>query len=384
MRTHIDDLRAQVIELQKKSVRYGILQREVETNRNLYNNLLQRLKEVDVASGVGTNNIFIVERALAPESPSHPRVLFILAGSLVLGLAIGFGGANLIELLDDRIRTPDEAEKASGMPILGLIPKSPFDDGLLVELANPRSGVGEAYRSLATSLQFSSETGLPRTIVVTSAEAQEGKSSTSVALARHFAVTGKRVLIIDADLRRPSLHIKLGQNNAVGLTNCLTGMTTLPEVVQPTEIPNLWFMASGPLPPNAADILAGTHVFSLISLGLETYDLIIFDSPPMLGLADAQLLGAAASATVVVVGAGDARRSILRGALRRLQMARAQTIGLVLTKFNASTSGYGYGYGYSGGYDPVEEQAESARPAKKWMLPGFNRGEYKSNTSEMV
>jgi succinoglycan biosynthesis transport protein ExoP len=244
--------------------------------------------------------------------------------------------------------------------------------------------VGEAYRSLATSLQFSSETGLPRTIVVTSAEAQEGKSSTSVALARHFAVTGKRVLIIDADLRRPSLHIKLGQNNAVGLTNCLTGMTTLPEVVQPTEIPNLWFMASGPLPPNAADILAGTHVFSLISLGLETYDLIIFDSPPMLGLADAQLLGAAASATVVVVGAGDARRSILRGALRRLQMARAQTIGLVLTKFNASTSGYGYGYGYSGGYDPVEEQAESARPAKKWMLPGFNRGEYKSNTSEMV
>ncbi len=117
MRTHIDDLRAQVIELQKKSVRYGILQREVETNRNLYNNLLQRLKEVDVASGVGTNNIFIVERALAPESPSHPRVLFILAGSLVLGLAIGFGGANLIELLDDRIRTPDEAEKASGMPI---------------------------------------------------------------------------------------------------------------------------------------------------------------------------------------------------------------------------------------------------------------------------
>lgn len=384
MRTHIDDLRAQVIELQKKSVRYGILQREVETNRNLYNNLLQRLKEVDVASGVGTNNIFIVERALAPESPSHPRVLFILAGSLVLGLVIGFGGANLIELLDDRIRTPDEAEKASGMPILGLIPKSSFDDGLLVELANPRSGVGEAYRSLATSLQFSSETGLPRTIVVTSAEAQEGKSSTSVALARHFAVTGKRVLIIDADLRRPSLHVKLGQNNAVGLTNCLTGMTTLPEVVQPTEIPNLWFMASGPLPPNAADILAGTHVFSLISLGLETYDLIIFDSPPMLGLADAQLLGAAASATVVVVGAGDARRSILRGALRRLQMARAQTIGLVLTKFNASTSGYGYGYGYSGGYDPVEEQAESARPAKKWMLPGFNRGEYKSNTSEMV
>ncbi|MGE0765708.1 MAG: GumC family protein [Hyphomicrobiaceae bacterium] len=386
MRAHIDDLRAQVIELQKKSVRYGILQREVETNRNLYNNLLQRHKEVDVASGVGTNNVFIVDRALAPESPSHPRVMIILAGSLMLGLAFGFGGANLIELLDDRIRAPDEAEKASGLPILGLIPVTRFNEGLLGELANPRSGVAEAYRSLATSLQFSSDVGLPRTIVVTSAEAQEGKSSTSVALARHFAVTGKRVLIIDADLRRPSLHIKLGHDNAFGLTNCLTGMATLHDVVQPTDIPNLWFMASGPLPPNAADILAGTHVFSLISLGLEIYDLIIFDSPPMLGLADAQLLGAAASATVFVVGAGDARRSILRGALRRLQMARAQTIGLVLTKFDAGTSGYGYGYGYgySGGYDAGEEQADNARPAKKWRLPSFDSRDVRPNKSQIV
>jgi polysaccharide biosynthesis transport protein len=121
-------------------------------------------------------------------------------------------------------------------------------------------------------------------------------------------------------------------------------------------------------------------------LGLETYDLIVFDSPPMLGLADAQLLGAAASATVVVVGAGDARRSVLRGALRRLQMARAQTIGLVLTKFDAGNSryGYGYAYGYSGGYDSGDEQADSARSAQKWLLPGFNRRESNSQKSDTV
>lgn len=256
----------------------------------------------------------------------------------------------------------------------------PAEEGL-PELANPRSGVAEAYRSLATSLQFTTETGLPRTIVVTSAQATEGKSSTAIAVARHFAVTGKRVLIIDADLRRPSLHSKLGHDNAVGLTNCLTGMATLHDVVQPTDIPNLWFLASGPLPPNAADILGGTHVFSLISVGLEMYDLIIFDSPPMLGLADAQLLAAAASATIFVVGAGDARRGMLRGSLRRLQMARAMTIGLVLTKFDSRQSNYGYGYAYGyGGY----EQDAAENQTKRSLLPSFTRREAKSNESEMV
>ncbi|ADH90500.1 capsular exopolysaccharide family [Ancylobacter novellus DSM 506] len=383
MRQRIDELRADVLDLQKKSVQYGILQREAETNRNLYNDLLQRYKEVDVASGVGTNNVFIVDRALPPNSPSHPRILLIAAGSLFLGLLAGFGSANLIELLDDRIRTPEDAEKSTGLPILGIIPKASFPNGLLPELANPRSGVAEAYRSLATSLQFTTDTGLPRTIVVTSAQATEGKSSTAIAVARHFAVTGKRVLIIDADLRRPSLHTKLGHDNAVGLTNCLTGMATLHDVVQPTDIPNLWFLASGPLPPNAADILGGTHVFSLISVGLEMYDLIIFDSPPMLGLADAQLLGAAASATIFVVGAGDARRGMLRGALRRLQMARAMTIGLVLTKFDSRQSSYGYGHAYGYGYGYEQDGAEGGQ-TKRSLLPSFTRREAKSNESEMV
>lgn len=389
MRQQIEELRAEVIDLQKKSVQYGILRREVETNRNLYNDLLQRYKEVDVASGVATNNVFIVDRALPPERPSHPRVLLILAGSMMFGLMAGFGSAYLIELLDDRIRTPNDAEQAAGLPILGIIPKAQFPNGLLPELANPRSAVAEAYRSLATSLQFSTETGLPRSIIFTSAQATEGKSSTALAVARHFAVTGKKVLIIDADLRRPSLHTKLGHDNAVGLTNCLTGMATLHDVVQSTDIPNLWFMASGPLPPNAADILGGTQVFSLISVALEIYDLVIFDSPPMLGLADAQLLSAAASATIFVIGAGDARRGMVRGALRRLQLARALTIGLVLTKFDSRASGYGYGYGYGGygygyGYGHHDYSDIDQSDTKKTLLPRFTRRETKSNQSEVV
>lgn len=391
MRQRIEELRGEVLDLQKKSVRYGILQREVDSSRNLYNDLLQRYKEVDVASGVGTNNVFIVDRALPPGGPSHPRTMLLLAGGLMLGLMGGFGAACLIELLDDRIRTPEDAEKATGLPILGIVPRAEFPHGIVTELSDPRSAVAEAYRTLATSLQFATETGLPRTLVVTSAGAAEGKSSTAIALARHYAITGKRVLLIDADLRRPSVHSKLGYDNAVGLSNCLTGMSTLHDVVQATDLDTLDFLASGPLPPNAAEILGGTHVFSLISVGLEIYDLIIFDSPPMLSIADAQLLGAAAQATIFVTGSGDGRRAIARNALRRLQIARAITIGVVLTKFDTRSAHYGYGYGYGAGYGyDYGQGTDTGSPASsprgldsvKALLPKFGRRDAKTDHSE--
>lgn len=350
MGARIEQLRDQVLDLQKKSIRYGILKREVDSNRNLYNNLLQRYKEVDVASGVGTNNVFIVDRARVPGAPSQPLVMRTILMACLAGLVMGLGGAFLIELLDDRIRSPDDVEKNFGLPVLGLVPASDFPDGLMTDLGNPRSPVAEAYRSLATSLQFSTQSGLPRSLVITSAGPSEGKSSTAVALARHFAVTGKTVLLVDGDLRKPSLHDKLGHSNAVGVSNYLTGMCPIQDVIQDTDVPNLWFMASGPMPPNAADILGGTQVYSLISVGLEMFDIVMIDSPPMLGLADAQLLGAAASATIFVVGAGQARRGMIKGALNRLMMARAAPVGIVLTKYDSRATAYGYGYGNDYGY----------------------------------
>lgn len=350
MTTRIEHLRDLVLDLQKKSIRYGILKREVESNRNLYNNLLQRYKEVDVASGVGTNNVFIVDRALPPGGPSHPQFMKIVIASCMAGLMAGLAGAFLIELLDDRIRSPDDIEKNFGLPVLGLVPATELEGGLMTELANPRSPIAEAYRSLATSLQFSTQSGLPRSLVVTSAGPSEGKSSTAIALARHFAVTGKTVLLVDADLRKPSLHDKMGHSNAVGSSNYLTGMCPIQDVIQDTDVPNLWLIASGPIPPNAADLLSGPHVYSLISVGLEMFDIVVIDSPPMLGLADAQLLGAAASGTIFVVGAGQARRGMIRGALNRLQMARAAPVGIVLTKYDSRATSYGYGYGYGTEY----------------------------------
>ena len=180
---------------------------------------------------------------------------------------------------------------------------------------------------------------------------------TAIAIARYFAQMGLRVLLVDADLRKPSLHAKLQMNNSIGLSNYLTGSALPPEIAQKTDHSNLVFMASGPLPPNAADLLGGTRLYSLISLGSEVFDLIVFDSPPILGLADAQLLSRAVAATIFVVGSGDAGRGTIRAALRRLQLARVTPIGAVLTKFDPRTVGYGYGrhygygsYGYGYGY----------------------------------
>ena len=213
------------------------------------------------------------------------------------------------------------------------------------QVADLRSALNEASRSLCTALQFATDQGLPRTITITSAGPGEGKSLTSIAMAKHFASLGRKVLLVDADLRNPSLHQKLKGDNSAGLSNYLTGACSPPEVMQKTEVPNLAFIASGPLPPNAADLLGGPRVLSLLSVGCEVFDLIVIDGPPVLGLADAPLLASAASATVFVVAAGTARTAVIRGALKRLQLSRANLVGAVLTKYDAKSVTYGYGYG---------------------------------------
>lgn len=369
MREQVEKLRAEVLDLQKRSIQYNILKREVDTNRALYNGLLQRYKEVDIAGGVGANNVFVVDRAQVPEHPSSPRKGRALLLALALGLGIGLGAAYLLERLDDTIRTPEDLERLAGLPTLGIIPKVATDQALQTEFANPRSAVSEAYRSLCTALQFATDSGLPKTILITSATPSEGKSITALAIARHFASMGQKVLLVDADLRMPSLHAKLGLDGNMGLSNYLTGTCNPPEVMQRSDIPNLTFMASGPLPPNAADLLGSPRVLSLLSIGLEVFDLIVLDGPPVMGLADAQLLSSNAAATVFVVGAGQARTGVIRGALKRLQLARGVLIGAVLTKFDAKQAGYGYGYGYGDygygyGQQSVEAGDERAKLAK--------------------
>ncbi len=347
MKRRVGELREEVLNLQKKSIQYNILRREAETNRSLYNSLLQRYKEVDIAVGAGTNNVFIVDPAVLPEAPSSPNLPRTILLSLILGLALGVATAYTLELLDDRIRVPEEIEQLSGLPALGVIPRI-SEEGMKKALEDPRSILGEAHRSLATALQFATETGLPRSVAITSAGPSEGKSTTALAISRYFAALGLKVLLIDADLRKPSLHLKLGKGNSIGISNYLTGNAGPPELLQKTDHPNLAFMASGPLPQNAADLLGGSRIFSLVSIGSKVFDLIIIDCPPLMGLADAQLLASAAAATVFVVGAGQHRKGTIRSGLRRLTLAPISVVGAVLTKFDSKAAGYGYAYGYSG------------------------------------
>jgi succinoglycan biosynthesis transport protein ExoP len=352
MRSRIETLRVETLDLQRRGIQYNNLKREANTLRTLYEGLLQRHKEVDVAGGVGANNIFIVDRASAPGAPSSPNLSRALMLSLMLGLGGGFGAAYLLERLDDAVRAPDDVERLSGLPTLGVIPSVGKEGKAERELLNPRSAIAEAYRSLCTALQFSTDQGLPRSLLVTSSVPAEGKSITSLAIARHFANMGLRVLIVDADLRNPSMHRKLGLDNSLGLSNYLTGELVPPQTFQATDLAKLTFMATGPLPPNAADLLAGPRLFSLLSVGVETFDLVVIDCPPVMGLADAPLLSNAAAATVFVVGAGQSRPGQIRGALKRLQFARSPVIGTVLTKFDARNAAYGYDYGYEYGGSP--------------------------------
>jgi capsular exopolysaccharide synthesis family protein len=347
LKERIQVLKQEVLDLQNRSIRYNILKREVDTNRELYTSLLQRYKEADVAGGVGANNIFVVDKAGLPGSPSSPNLSRALVLALMLGLVAGCVVAYGLEFLDDKVRSVEQVESIAGLPVLGVIPKC---DDLVGELADPRSAVAEAYRTLCTSLLFASENGLPKTLLITSSTPSEGKSSTATSIAKHFAMLDRKVLLIDADLRNPSLHVKLNRDNSIGLSNCLTGACTPPEAMQSTETPNWAFMASGPLPPNAADLLGGSRLHSLLSIGGEVFDLIVIDGPPVLGLADAQILASAAAATIFVVGAGQVRPGFVRGALRHLQLSRASVIGAVLTKHDARGAGYGYSYGYSYGY----------------------------------
>jgi capsular exopolysaccharide synthesis family protein len=355
MKARIETLKDQVLDLQKRLIQYNILKRDVDTNQSLYDGLLQRYKEVDVAAGVTANNVFVADKATSPGSPSSPQMRRALLTWLALGLVAAFGTAFVLDRLDDTLRSPEDVERALGFATLGIIPRIRSGVSLEAELVNPRSHVSEAYRSLCTSLQLSTERGLPKTLLVTSSGPTEGKSTTCVTLARHFANTGLKVLLIDGDLRKPSLHTKLKLDSATGLTNYLTGAATPPELLQKTEIPNLALMASGPLPPNAADLLGGSRLLSLLSVGLEVFDLIVIDSPPVMGLADAPLLSSAAAATIFVVGAGQMRTRVVQAAVKRLMLSRASVVGTVLTRFDARSSyGYGYGqYGYHSYYGDI-------------------------------
>jgi capsular exopolysaccharide synthesis family protein len=338
-----------VLDVQGRDIEYTILQREVDTDQTLYNALLQRFKDVGVDGGVGTNNVSIVDAAEAPGAKASPSLKKNLEFAIILGLISAAGAVYLLELLDDSFKTPEELEEALQIPVLGLTPLLKAVN-LDEALGDPKSHLSESFRSVRTALQFSTDHGAPKSLLITSSHPGEGKSTTSLALARNFAQLSLRVLLIDADLRKPSMHKLLECDNSVGLSNYLSGGDVSAGVFRRTATPGLMFMASGPLPPNPAELLSSSKLLSLLTFAHQRFDLIILDGPPVVGLADALLLASVAAGTLMIVGACDTPRNVVKRAVNRLHFARARMIGTMLSKFDAQKVGFEYGYGYGYGY----------------------------------
>lgn len=352
LRAQVDALKGGFNDQRRRAIQYNIFQREVDTNRQIYDALLQRYKEIGVASGVGSNNVSIVDRATPPDKPSSPKPLLNVVIAALAGLLAGIGLALLREQLDEGFSDPGEVERRLGVPLLGVVPRVDEEDRI-GEVRDPKSGLAEAYLSIDSRLSFASEEGVPRVLTVTSTRPAEGKSTTAFALAYWLARSGSRTLYIDGDMRSPSVHELLGVANHAGLSNVLSGSEKLESVVHPSEANAFDFLTAGPQPPNAAELLRGRGLAAMIEDALQRYDQIVIDSPPVMGLADAPILGAVAHGTVFVVEAQGIRVRLVQNALDRLRSSRANLVGVILTKFDARSAKTGYDYGYGYGYGEV-------------------------------
>jgi capsular exopolysaccharide synthesis family protein len=366
LQAQVNRLTGDVLDLRDRSIQYNILQRELDTTRTLYEGLLQRYKEVGVTAGVTTNNISIVDRATPPREPSKPDMLLNMALAALLGLGLGVMGALILEALDETVATPDDVEKKLNVPVLGVVPLLDKGQTTAEALSDIRSGFSEAYYSLRTALQFSTPDGAPSSLLVSSARPAEGKSTTAYAVALNLARVGKRVLLVDGDLRNPSMHRTVGVENERGMSNLLSGSADMGAVVQRTRQENLFFIPCGPLPPNPAELWGGDRLRQFLGESRNSFDHVVIDGPPVLGFADAPLLAGAVQGVLFVLESRGTRRGQARGALKRIQVGQARLLGAVLTKFNAKTTSYGgYDYAYDYHYGAEEKLDGKLKKGKR-------------------
>lgn len=348
LRAQVDQLKSQFSGERRDSIQYNIFQREVDTNRQLYDGLLQRYKEIGVA-GVGTNNISIVDRAQPAERPSSPKLLLNVALALLAGLGLAAAYVFVMEQIDQSVKDPADLKSKLGIAPLGSIPDFEKED-ILSSLADKKSVAWEAYLSIRTSLSFLTDHGVPRSFLLTSTRPNEGKSTSAFALAAVLASTGKRILLIDGDMRNPSLHQMLGIKNNAGLSNNLSGTDDLAQLINQKTAFGFDAMTAGPIPPNAAELLSSTRMRDLVTKLGETYDTVIIDAPPVLGLADIPLLAGAVEGVIYTIEAGGVKMRGIQSAIQRVRSSRAHIFGGIVTKVQPQHSGYGYGYSYQYSY----------------------------------
>ena len=356
LREQVSGLKSQFSGERRDSIQYNIFQREVDTNRQLYDGLLQRYKEIGVA-GVGTNNISIVDRAQPPAGPSSPKLLLNIALAILAGLGLAAAYVFIMEQIDQTVKDPSDLKFKLGIAPLGSIPNLEKED-ILLSLNDKKSVAWEAYLSIRTSLAFLTDHGVPRSFLLTSTRPNEGKSTSALALAAVLASTKNRILLIDGDMRNPSLHQMLNEKNTNGLSNYLAGEDDLNKLIHRDSLYGFDAMAAGPIPPNAAELLSSTRMRELVAKLSETYDTVIIDAPPVLGLADIPLLADSVEGVIYTIEAGGVKLRGIQAAIQRVRSSHAHIFGGIVTKVQAQHSGYGYGYAYEYSYgNKVSETA---------------------------
>jgi len=368
LRDALEKQKQEANKLNESAIQYTLLKRDVDTNRQLYEGLLQKMKEAGVSAGLKSNNFRIVDSARPPQAPIEPNVPRNLMFAIVLGLASGIGLAFLLEGLDNTVRTTEQAQVISGLASLGMIPlgsKSAREGANpkrlviatskeaveLVTQVRPQSQMAESYRALRTSLLLSGLGAPPKVVMVTSALPQEGKTTTSINTAVVLAQKGVRVLLIDADMRRPSIHKTLGMGPHSGLSNVLTGSIPLEQAITSTTVlPNLFVLPAGTPPPNPAELLASSNMRDVLSTLREQYDHIVIDTPPSLSVTDAVVLSPRADAVLLVIRSGQTTKQALRRSRDVLMQVNAKIVGVLLNAVDLSSPDYYYYYEYQGKY----------------------------------
>jgi capsular exopolysaccharide synthesis family protein len=365
----LEDQKGQAIDLNRKNITYSILEREAESERQVYNALLQQEKELRVVSNSRANNVQIMDEADVPGGPYTPNHSRDWLMALMLGLAAGLALAYAVDYLDDTVKLPDDVTRRLQLPLLGLVPtvggKTP---PILTRTAS--HDFGEAFRAIRTSLVFVHGAQRKRIIAVTSTQPLEGKTTTACNLAVVLAIGGSRVLLIDGDMRRPCLHRMLGLSNDVGLSQVLSGQAQIEEALQPTDDSNLVVMSAGQVPPNPAELLSSPRLRQMFAsvIKARAFDWVIIDTPPVLAVTDAVILAPLVSGLVFVTAADMTRRAHVERAIQILKTGAPNVVGVVLNRIDFNRNKYYYsryyGYHHTSYYseNPLPKPAPAPKP----------------------
>lgn len=363
--------KSQAFELSRSTVQYNILNRELETSRELLDSILKQIKELSVSVESNASNISVVDYALSPLSPSYPRKTLFVAIGLILGVVVAVASAFLLSYIDNTVKTPEELTQFLRLPSLGVIPsfsleKTEEESNLpalkkdVVFLKDPKSLASEAYRTIRTGILLSQAGEAPRTILITSSQSGEGKTTTALNLAACLASSGGRVALIDADLRRPNVLKTLeGENSGKGLVELLTGHAKLDEVLRTDVLKRVSIISSGRVPPNPAELLGSQEMSALLNSLSEHFDYVLIDCPPVLPVTDSVILSRIVDGVVLVVKGGATPKKVVFDAKKRLSGVGSQILGVVLNDVNILGGDYYYYNRYY--YSYYQEEAQQAQ-----------------------